>query len=501
MKIVIATDEQQPNAAYRGALLCSGALPEEVLVVSPGGPLPADFDGLLLAGGPDVHPSRYGETPGTPTLEIRDDRDDLDLALLQKAERAGAPVFGICRGLQLLNVAMGGTLWQDLPSQRERGVAHAFHREDGFPPGHPGHLVRSRADVSAIPFATLLAEAGEMTVNSRHHQAIKDLAPGLVPVSASPDDLVEAVVRPGTFCAAVQWHPEDLVAEPVQKALFRSFLAACRSRARERGRQGPPPVEVRLLGNVPVVRLNRPAAGNALTAEMASMVTETIETLGEDATAPALVLTGNGPAFCAGFDTDVLSALLHVGDEAGFAEALHAVARLSRSLLEVPRPILAALDGPASGAGLALALACDVRVASAAAAPLGPLGAGRAAGDPRVDGGLPFLLAEAAGSGAASDCLFSAEPLSLARARELRLVDHVVEDETALGFALSRAALYAGTPSSALAAIKRALVGDRGRRLDDAVEREARQMCDLFRRRGERRTLAPLSSTRTLEVS
>lgn len=501
MKIVISTDEQQPNASYRGALLSAGALPEEVLVVSPGVPLPADLDGLLLAGGPDVHPGRYGEVPCTPTLEVRDARDDLDLALLKRAERAGAPVFGICRGLQVVNVALGGTLWQDLPAQRERGVAHAFHREDGFAPDHPAHPVRSARQAYGGPFDDLFAAVTEVTVNSRHHQAVKELAPGLLPLATSPDELVEAAGRPGRFFAAVQWHPEDLVAEPFHKALFRGFVGACRAFAKERGRPGPPPVEVRLFGSVPVVRLNRPASGNAFTAEMAGMLAETVQTLCEDPTVPALVLTGNGPAFCSGFDGDVLAALLHAGDEPGFAEALHAQARLSRMLLEVPRPVVAAIDGPVAGAGLAVALACDVRVASASVASLGPTAPGAAAADPRVDGGLAFLLSEAAGSGAAADALYSTEPFPLNRARELRLLDHVVEDEPALRLALSRAALYAETPVSVLAACKRLLVGDRLRRLDEAVEREARLMCDLFRRKGERRTLAPLSSTRTLEVS
>ena len=124
MKILVASDARQPNEAYRGALLAAGALPEEVHLVLPGEPLPAAFDGLLLAGGPDVDPSRYGETPVTPTLECRAERDALDFGAFASAEAQSAPVFGICRGLQVVNVALGGTLWQDLPSQRPRGVTH-----------------------------------------------------------------------------------------------------------------------------------------------------------------------------------------------------------------------------------------------------------------------------------------------------------------------------------------------------------------------------------------
>ena len=131
MKIVVASDARQPNEAYRGALLAAGALPEEVVLVVPGEPLPKTFDGLLLAGGPDVDPARYGEGPATPTLEVRAERDALDFAAFAAAEERGAPVFGICRGLQVVNVALGGTLWQDLPSQRDRGITHDADSPDG----------------------------------------------------------------------------------------------------------------------------------------------------------------------------------------------------------------------------------------------------------------------------------------------------------------------------------------------------------------------------------
>ena len=141
MKIVIASDAKQPNATYRGALLAAGALPEEVVVVTPGDPDPGAFDGLLLAGGADVAPTLYGEAPGTPTLELHPERDALDFALFSAAEKLGTPVFGICRGLQALNVALGGTLWQDLPSQRARGVSHETDVNPHARKDHPVHVV------------------------------------------------------------------------------------------------------------------------------------------------------------------------------------------------------------------------------------------------------------------------------------------------------------------------------------------------------------------------
>jgi len=233
MKIVLAIDPAQPSRAYVGALVAAGARPDEVEVVQPGDPLPREFDGLLVAGGADVDPSRYGETRLNDTVETDPERDLLDFELLERAERIGAPVFGICRGLQVVNVARGGTLWQDLPAQRPRGVPHSFPRRDGHDPARPAHALRvARRGGRVLPLAAALASVDGLDVNSRHHQAVKDLAPGLVPLAASPDDLVEAFAREGEpFLAAVQWHPENLVDREDQKALFVAFLDAARARA------------------------------------------------------------------------------------------------------------------------------------------------------------------------------------------------------------------------------------------------------------------------------
>jgi putative glutamine amidotransferase len=230
MKIVLAIDPKQPLDAYRGALIAAGALPEEVLVVRPGDAIPAEFDGLLLSGGLDVDPARYGESRLNGTVETLSGRDEIDFALLDRALASGAAVFGICRGLQVLNVALGGTLWQDLPAQRPDDVRHSFSRRDGHLPSHPAHVVRlERGLPPGLPLAATLAASDGEYVNSRHHQAVKDLAPGLVALAASPDGLVEAIARPGPpFVAAVQWHPENLVERADQLALFDEFLAAAR---------------------------------------------------------------------------------------------------------------------------------------------------------------------------------------------------------------------------------------------------------------------------------
>lgn len=231
MKIVLAIDPGQPVAAYREALLAAGALPGEVEVVEPGDELPEAFDGLLLSGGPDVEPSLYGEAKLNDTVGTNGGRDEIDFGLLDRARRNGAAVFGICRGLQVVNVALGGTLWQDLPAQRPRGVEHSFPRKEGNDPARPAHPIRaSGGGAGTLPFAAALAAADGAFVNSRHHQAVKDLAPGLVPLAASPDGLVEAFAAAGgPFLAAVQWHPENLVDREDQLALFREFLGAARA--------------------------------------------------------------------------------------------------------------------------------------------------------------------------------------------------------------------------------------------------------------------------------
>jgi putative glutamine amidotransferase len=233
VKIVLAIDPGQPVTAYREALLAAGALPAEVEIVQPGDPLPSEFDGLLLSGGIDVDPARYGEARWNDSVETSAGRDEIDFELLARAGRIGAAVFGVCRGLQVVNVALGGTLWQDLPTQRPRGVPHSFPRKAGHDPAFPAHTVRRTLDaVPGLPFAEALGAADGVRVNSRHHQAVKDLAPGLVPLVASPDDLVEAFAREaGPFLAAVQWHPENLVHRADQMALFREFLGAARDRA------------------------------------------------------------------------------------------------------------------------------------------------------------------------------------------------------------------------------------------------------------------------------
>lgn len=181
--------------------------------------LAALADGLYLTGGGDVAPERYGETAAPCCGGPEEDRDELELTLGQAFLDAGKPIFGVCRGLQLLNVLLGGTLWQDLPAQA--GLDH---------PNDSVHWVKTAV---GTPFRDLFGE--RFLVNSFHHQAVKDLAPGLVPaVWDETGQIVEAFVHGSLPICAVQWHPERMTGAerytrqgPDMAPLFRFFLEQC----------------------------------------------------------------------------------------------------------------------------------------------------------------------------------------------------------------------------------------------------------------------------------
>ena len=161
------------------------------------------LDALVLEGGSDLWPGSYGETPLEERWSGDRIRDGYEQALLRAFEARGKPVLGVCRGLQLMNVALGGTLFQDLDTQRPGSVRH---RDAGL-------YDRNFHEVEFVGGTRLAALHGgrrRATVNSVHHQGIKQLAPGLVVEAHSPEDgLIEAIRRPGgSYMAAVQWHPE-----------------------------------------------------------------------------------------------------------------------------------------------------------------------------------------------------------------------------------------------------------------------------------------------------
>jgi len=183
--------------------------------------------GLLLTGGDDVAPSRYGETGHTATVEGAPERDEFEIALVQEARRIGMPIFAICRGVQVLNVACGGTLVQDIPSQVENALDHAFK----VPPHKPFDYAHDVWVDDNSLLAKLMAErlngSDSCAVNSRHHQAVKTAAPGFRVVATAPDGIIEAIEDPpARFCLGVQWHPENFWRTGEFRPLFEGFVEA-----------------------------------------------------------------------------------------------------------------------------------------------------------------------------------------------------------------------------------------------------------------------------------
>ena len=180
------------------------------------------LDGLLLSGGPDIDPVLYGEEKLPCCGEILSVRDAMELSLFRKALMAGLPVLGICRGLQVMNVALGGTLYQDIATQLPGAIKHPRHDT----PRDKVHEV-TVTEHSGLHRITGLTQFG---VNSRHHQGVKRLANGLAATAYSEDGLIEAFEYPAEkFVMAVQWHPESLSDRyPEAQAIFNAFAEACK---------------------------------------------------------------------------------------------------------------------------------------------------------------------------------------------------------------------------------------------------------------------------------
>lgn len=181
------------------------------------------LDGLLLVGGVDLDPGLYGEAPHPKLGKVDAQRDWVELTLTRRALDDGLPLLGICRGIQTLNVACGGTLWQDIDAQVPEANPHTFY------PNHPYNLLAHNVQLEA---GSRLAEAlgsQDVQVNSLHHQAVKDVGTGLQITGRAPDGLIEALEGNGkAWVVAVQWHPEWLLEDdPRMKRLFGSFVASC----------------------------------------------------------------------------------------------------------------------------------------------------------------------------------------------------------------------------------------------------------------------------------
>ena len=182
------------------------------------------IDGLFLPGGVDVDPSAYGEPRGPYCQRTDPARDWTELLLVRWALAERKPVLAVCRGAQLLNVAVGGSLYQDVAAEHPAAIKHDYFPIDGRRRDELTHNVR----IAAASRLARLLETEALSVNSMHHQGIARLAPGLVAVATSPDQLIEGVESDdGHFVLGVQWHPEDLVeVDPRMRRLFEGFIAA-----------------------------------------------------------------------------------------------------------------------------------------------------------------------------------------------------------------------------------------------------------------------------------
>ena len=180
-------------------------------------------DGFVFTGGTDIFPKRYGEEAGEHLGELQENRDDLEFHFFQKVIKTSKPLLAICRGAQLVNVALGGTLYQDIPTELSTNIAHR-QNEPKFSPSH---------DVKIVANTPLHEMMGTEKIkgNSFHHQAIKTLGKGLEIMAFAEDGIIEAVYLCGKrYIRAYQWHPERLFETDTQnRMIFEDFIHACKS--------------------------------------------------------------------------------------------------------------------------------------------------------------------------------------------------------------------------------------------------------------------------------
>lgn len=212
------------NEAYTDALVAAGMTPFVLPPIAPEAAVTAldGVDGLLLTGGEDIDPKHFDQPVHEKTGEANAARDACELALARAARDRNTPTFAICRGAQLMNVALGGSLIQDIGSQRTTETNHdqSARRTE-------------RVHAISVDEGSLLSRivgAAEITVNSSHHQSVDQVAPGLRVTATASDGIIEAVesVDPAWWMLAVQWHPEELVSTPEawDRRLFEAFARA-----------------------------------------------------------------------------------------------------------------------------------------------------------------------------------------------------------------------------------------------------------------------------------
>jgi gamma-glutamyl-gamma-aminobutyrate hydrolase PuuD len=216
------TQRVRLTAAYVNALESAGLIPLIIPPLSHADSAAAILDsvtGLVLTGGGDIDPSRYGETRHEKVHSVNVERDTTEAALIEEAKSRRTPVLAICRGIQMLNVALGGTLIQDIPSQISTTIAHD---EDT-----PRDLRTHDIDIELDSLIARAVGTTHCTVNSFHHQSVKHVAAGMQVTARSPDGVIEGMESTDRnwWVLAVQWHPEEMTRspEPWDRGLFRAF--------------------------------------------------------------------------------------------------------------------------------------------------------------------------------------------------------------------------------------------------------------------------------------
>lgn len=183
----------------------------------------AHLDGMMFTGGEDIHPERYNDAASAKLDAISLERDRTELMLANWAMRDAKPHFGICRGSQIINVANGGTLYQDVETDQRGATRHAFF------PNLPWDLLSHEIKIEEESRLAHIMGKPIIKINSLHHQAVRDVAKNLRAVAYSPDGVIEAIEAPNApFALGVQWHPEVLKDNPDADALFAAFVEACR---------------------------------------------------------------------------------------------------------------------------------------------------------------------------------------------------------------------------------------------------------------------------------
>jgi gamma-glutamyl-gamma-aminobutyrate hydrolase PuuD len=228
---LIAVAQSRRTADYLESIRRAGGEPIEIAATTEGAlGILGRADGLLLTGGGDVDPVLYGEARH-PTFEAAEPgRDEFEMSLVRAAMEANLPCLAICRGMQVLNVTLGGSLIQDIPDQVPGAVNHSL-REPRYAIAHE---VWVAPESRTFELLREHIEDGEVCqVNSRHHQAVERVAEGFEVTATAPDGVIEAIEKPGPdFCVAVQWHPENFWRTGEFRSLFEGFVRAATVRTR-----------------------------------------------------------------------------------------------------------------------------------------------------------------------------------------------------------------------------------------------------------------------------